>query len=387
MSDRVRVNKDNFIDIARSIHGDKYDYSQAVYITTKKDIIIRCIYHNYTFRMVLSNHLYNKNGCKLCGNMKTAESQTLTVEEIIERAISKHGDTYDYSDTQRIGKNKMSIQCRIHGEFIQVISTHIITGSGCRPCGYISNQNLLRKDVDLFIDQANTIHNNKYDYTQVNYVSTNTKVCIICIIHGPFHQTPHNHLSGDTCMQCSIDERTIARTKTTEQFIIDVKLIHGELYDYSKTVYTKKYEKVIIICKTHGPFNQVANYHMNGNGCPKCCCLGFSKIACQWLDEVAEELCIFIQHALNIGEKRIGKYYVDGFCENTNTIYEFEGCTFHGCTKCYSRDQINRLNHKTMGELYDKTMAREIILLELGYVVTTIWECDYRRILKNRKSK
>lgn len=59
---------------------------------------------------------------------------------------------------------------------------------------------------------------------------------------------------------------------------------------------------------------------------------------------------------------------------------------FHRCPRCYSRDKINAINHKTMGELYDKTIAREIVLLELGYVVTTIWECDYKRILKNRKS-
>jgi hypothetical protein len=40
------------------------------------------------------------------------------------------------------------------------------------------------------------VHNNKYDYSKVEYINTNSKVKIICPIHGEFEQTPHNHLTG-----------------------------------------------------------------------------------------------------------------------------------------------------------------------------------------------
>lgn len=56
-----------------------------------------------------------------------------------------------------------------------------------------------RKTTEEFVNEANKIHNGKYDYSKVNYIDSNTKVCIICPIHGEFWQTPINHLCGKGC--------------------------------------------------------------------------------------------------------------------------------------------------------------------------------------------
>ena len=67
---------------------------------------------------------------------------------------------------------------------------------------------------------------------------------------------------------------------------------------------------------------------------------------------------IFIQHALNrpYGEKMIladgHKYRVDGYCESTNTVYEYNGCFFHGCKECYTEG--SRVKHQRTGQSMDE---------------------------------
>ena len=60
------------------------------------------------------------------------------------------------------------------------------------------------------------------------------------------------------------------RTKTTEQFIEEATKVHDGTYDYSKVLYVRGQEKVIIICSNHGEFPQTPDNHLRGQGCPKC---------------------------------------------------------------------------------------------------------------------
>ena len=73
-----------------------------------------------------------------------------------------------------------------------------------------------------------------------------------------------------------------------------------------------------------------------------------SKASIAWLDYMAQRSGIKIQHALEGREKRLflcsKNRKVDGFDEANNTVYEFQGCVWHGCPKCYSPDTINKHN-------------------------------------------
>ena len=119
--------------------------------------------------------------------------------------------------------------------------------------------------TEEFIERANKIHKGKYLYTESVYVNTETKVKIICPIHGEFWQTPHMHLHGQGCPKCYGND-----TKTTEKYIEECKKVHGDKYDYSKTKYVNAYSKVTIICPIHGEFEQIARVHLYGHGCPQC---------------------------------------------------------------------------------------------------------------------
>jgi len=123
----------------------------------------------------------------------------------------------------------------------------------------------MKKTTDECIRDFHKVHNNKYDYSKVEYVNSNTKVCIICPIHGEFWQTPNKHLMGRGCPYCARNIR-----KTTEQCIEDFKKIHGDKYDYSLMQYKANNQKVKIICPIHGEFEQTPSAHLLGCGCPKC---------------------------------------------------------------------------------------------------------------------
>jgi hypothetical protein len=110
-----------------------------------------------------------------------------------------------------------------------------------------------------------------------------------------------------------------------------------------------------------------------------------SKISLLWLKYISNLFEINIQHARNSkGEFRIGKYYVDGYCEETNTIYEFHGCYFHGCPRCYPHNSFN--SHKNVLQstvhYYHKKRIEEIKQAMPNVILNELWECDLRIFAK-----
>jgi hypothetical protein len=131
----------------------------------------------------------------------------LTLETFITTSNKVHDNKFNYDLVEyKNGNEKVKIICPIHDEFEQKPSIHI-KGSGCIACAKIVIQKgkiKITKSQDNFIEQANEIHNNKFDYSQSKYVNSETKIIIICPIHGEFEQPTHAHLRGQTCFQCGI---------------------------------------------------------------------------------------------------------------------------------------------------------------------------------------
>lgn len=125
-----------------------------------------------------------------------------------------------------------------------------------------------RLNTDMFIERSKEIHGMVYDYTNTEFVNVTTDVVINCPKHGDFKIKPNRHLYGPKqgCKYCAEH----SRFNTTDTFIEKAKLIHGELYDYSKVDYKHSNENVTIICKEHGEFEQIANNHLQGAKCLKC---------------------------------------------------------------------------------------------------------------------
>lgn len=123
-------------------------------------------------------------------------------ENFIKKAKSVHRDRFDYSKVEYVNtKTKVVITCPIHGDFKQNPNKHL-EGNGCSKC---SGKYKITKEE--FIEEANKTHNNKYDYSLVEYKNKKIKVKIICPIHGVFEQSPENHLKGYNCRECNKDAR------------------------------------------------------------------------------------------------------------------------------------------------------------------------------------
>ena len=109
----------------------------------------------------------------------------------------------------------------------------------------------------------------------------------------------------------------------------------------------------------------------------------YSKMSIMWLNYISKTKNLNIQHALNGGEKKLtidGKTYkVDGFCKETNTVYEFYGCFWHGCPICYDKNIINSKNQMDMGTLNDQTIEKRENIKSAGYKHVSIYECQLNK--------
>lgn len=111
----------------------------------------------------------------------------------------------------------------------------------------------------------------KYDYSKAVYTGTREKLTIICKKHGEFKQRAYAHLMGQGCPKCKGGRISKAKTFITKEIAIERFVAkHGDTYDYSLVDFKSPTEKVTIICKEHGPFQQTPHHHWNGNGCPLC---------------------------------------------------------------------------------------------------------------------
>lgn len=249
-----RMTTEKFIEKAKSLYGDKYDYSKTVFVTCKEKVCIICPEHGEVF--VDSNRFLNGYGCPKCSKF----SKNRTVEDFIEKARKIHGDKYDYSKVEYVdSKTPVCIICPEHGPFWQRPNAHL-RGNNCPQC-----VGGIKSSTNDFITKAKQIHGDKYDYSKVEYVNNHTPICIICPEHGPFWQKPAHHLRGHECPKC-----VGGVPYSKKDFIEKANEIHNWKYDYSIVNYVNAQTKVTIICPEHGPFEQTPNSHINGNGCPVC---------------------------------------------------------------------------------------------------------------------
>ena len=192
-----KFTKEDFIEKAKKVHGDKYDYSKVEYIDSKHNVIIICPKHG-EFIQRANRHLQG-SGCKKCSVDKRILTCKLSTDEWIERAKKVHGNKYDYSKVEyKNNYTKVCIVCPIHGEFWMLPYAHVNLGEGCIKC-----TNSVKLTTDDFIEKAKKVHGDKYDYSKVEYVNNYSKVCIICPKHGEFWQTPNGHLYNfQGCPNC-----------------------------------------------------------------------------------------------------------------------------------------------------------------------------------------
>jgi len=288
-----------------------------------------------------------------------------------------------------------------------------------------------------FVEKSIKIHGHKYKYPGT-YVNNRTPIEIGCHVHGNFWQSPNSHLGGHGCKQCHYD----LLKNSNDQFWQNVHTVHGHTYQYHSS-YVGLRHTLLIECRIHGIFEQRADHHRNGSGCPQChsnahmgkekfvdaanvihefkysypgeyegsqtpieiCCAKHgsfwqkpavhlqghgcphcparvSRAETAWLDflEIPSE---YRQQPIKLNNKWI---VADAHNPHTNTVYEFYGDYWHGNPQVFNSQKINSLADKTFGQLYQDTLSREALIKQRGYNLISIWENDWKRFQKDRQN-
>ena len=399
-----KITNESVIEKCKTVHGDKYDYSNLEYVNSKTPLTIICKEHG-EFRQLLCNHLKGC-GCPKCGgnnrmktedyvshikskcnnsnilfdkvkyinnhtpitleckihgewntlptslnkNIECPECQKIrlhdkfakTTEEFVEKAKIVHKNKYNYSKVEyNDNKTKVCIVCPKHGDFWQLPNDHL-RGQGCPKCGQNSMWNKRgRMTTDKIVKRFIEAHGDKYIYDNVNYISPRDKVEIICKKHGSFLQLPYSHLQGCGCPKCGLETLSKRFTKTTEKFITETKNVHGNLYDYSKVDYKNSATKVEIICKKHGSFWQNPMSHLKGIKCPMCYAeLSVSKNEIDFQHYV-KNLCVGDDVKFNV-RNIIPPLELDIVNETKKVAIEYDGLYWHSDIKL--KDPLYHLN-------------------------------------------
>jgi len=197
-----------------------------------------------------------------------AEKRTL--KEFVKACNEKHGYKFDYSkfNLPKDKNDKTTVICPEHGKFYVNQYNHASGRDNCTLC----NKEKKRKEKESqLIEKAKRVHQDRFDYSEVDYRDSQTKVTIICPIHGRFYQHLLTHTNiTHGCPKCSLEERAKKRTLTTDEFIKRSRKVHGDRYDYSKVNYEHHDKHVEIICPFHGSFFQPPTCHIEGAGCQVC---------------------------------------------------------------------------------------------------------------------
>src|ERR1700674_2471306 len=105
-----KLTQEEFIAKAQTIHGDKYNYEQTIYINSHTKIKIICNHCKKIFSMAAYSHTVMKQGCKDCGNAAHVENRRRTYTNLfLQQAIAIHNNKYDYSDVVYTGTDKKVI--------------------------------------------------------------------------------------------------------------------------------------------------------------------------------------------------------------------------------------------------------------------------------------
>lgn len=380
---------ETFLEKAIRVHGpNRYNYSQIGKDDIKSGfsyVTIGCNICGYFWPTKIHQHINNtKDKCARCRG-----KEHWSLERLKERSYNLYGSKYNFDKIDPGAKLRsrsiIPITCNTCGHSWPVsLGGHVGGRYGCPSCA-----DRLRWSTDRFFIEAGQIHGDSFSYIAPTsrILGFGTKIFMICnTCSYEFLRSIKSHIKSKSgCATC----KNIAPW-TLERFVEESTIIHNERYDYSfidkNQILTNKSVVDIWCKKCNRIFSQQINSHTQGKGCKHCCTnRAYSQGQIQWLQYVMQKENINIQYVLSPeGEykiKDVGK--VDGFCHETNTVYEYHGSYFHGEIGIFDHDKTNLTLGKTFGELYYNTMTRDQRIRDLGYNLIIKWEEEFKSEKKN----
>lgn len=342
----VELTQESFMDRVIKIHGNRYDYSKTEIKNKSIPVIIICSEHGQ-FKQLPQNHIKGA-GCPVCAKNTRKISQRYSTSDFIDSVRNLHGTKYDYSEVEYVNSQmKVKIICSTHGAFMMKPNSHF-NGQGCPKCGRNTAREKTTLQYSEFLKRAKKIHGSQYEYEESSYENYTSKMKMFCAEHGVFEQTPHSHISMKSgCHKCGYVKSATSNQKGWKIVLGMFTTVHGDRYTYDSSTYIDVSEKIRILCKKHGWFEQKPYQHYGGSGCNRCA-----------IEEVHEKQKIdfeeFVNRSINFHGNRY--QYIRGDFKDIFTPILIK-CTRHGgflqlprdhyrgsgCPKCVSSRGENEI--------------------------------------------
>lgn len=210
------------------------DTSRLRYENSGNKLILNCtfiqdgeIHGEYT---KLSEEIYDGDGCPKCALIKRGIEHAVSKEEFIRRSKEKHGNLYNYDNIKytKISEYVYDIWCYEHNGYFNTLA-HNHRLYKCNVCYGTET-----RTTQQFIDEANAIHNYRYDYSNTVYVANNEYLFIDCYVHGQYKRLPTQHINAELgCPDCIREESD--SISSGEKEIIDILGYHGIQYITQKS--------------------------------------------------------------------------------------------------------------------------------------------------------
>lgn len=384
-----------FFTACRQKWDNKYDYSASIFTNESAKISIKCIEHDVIFEQKAQNHKRGVIGCPACKSTRSKEAgrgQTsmvraapqllleidyvatnLTIEQINSLSKGSREELPWICDQGHKWKAKVKDR----------VGSCNAKGTGCPECCGRQiglDNNLLAKFPEIAAEWS--VRNDTTPDKVASVGSYNAYWnCPICLREYQMQVRKRTHENRQSACPYCAHRRVADENLLTVKFPLIAAEYDHDLNDKPITEITYGSSYIAAWICSHGePFNARVCDRTSGNiRCPCESGATYSQAAIDWMKSIELAENIQIQHAKNGGEFVIPgtKYRVDGYHAATNRVFEYHGDFWHGNPLKHRRDDVNAVNGKTFGELYDKTVAREEKIRSLGYVLVTMWESEW----------
>lgn len=300
----IKFTTKTFIETLRNRYGDKFDYSQIIYVDHVTPVVLVCPIHGAVeIRPKQLLHAPNRFGCSACGKAERKRLSALTAiangkKSFEQKALKKHGGKYTYTKVEYVtSKVKVIITCPKHGDFLQQPVFHLL-GDGCKKCAVDLSSIRYRKSFETFLEQAVAKHGKLYSYNEATFVNNRKHTEVTCEKHGAFWVTPANHITrGSGCPRCS-NSVSSQESKILSAFPLFEQTNKSVIKPYHLDLYSEMHQMAIEVNGRywHSEATGKSNdYHLMKT--EKCLSKGI-KLLHFWDDEVNEKFDI-VQSMIN----------------------------------------------------------------------------------------
>lgn len=353
-----KLTKEEFVEKAKNIHGDRYSYENVNYVNAHERVEIYCNSCKESFPMAPYAHTNKEQGCYNC-SLKEKSFQAL--ENRLNLLKKYYDSRYTFPDISFTRNNDyITVKCNIHDKEYTHQLSHFILGKFKPSCCNEENRRIKR--FNSFYNKLSEYHRDKYTYDVDSFKTVLDPIIIYCPIHGKQLQKPSVHLKGHECYHCGQETKRLKRITPVEEFKERASQVHQSFYTYEKVNYNTLYDTVIVTCPIHKDFEVIALNHLKGAKC-RGCSSKYPRIYSsfsQLLDKYN------LEYLINYRPIWLQRKELDIYIPKYNLAIEYNGSVYHHSSRDISDFLDSTYKSPTYHKWkYDKCKENSVDLIHI----------------------